>query len=150
MRRLIFTFLCDSQDYCHFFRKIILFYLEVYALWAWRGRHPLHFGRRDFFFARCLHLASSAGCRGRHPLRFKPWGFFFAGCLHLASSAGCRGRHPLRFKPRDLLLQYVCTSQARRDVEDAIPYILDDETFFHRMSAPRKLGGMSRTPYTTV
>jgi len=55
--------------------------------------------------------------------------FFFAGCLHLASSAGCRGRHPLRFKPRDLLLQYVCTSQARRDVEDAIPYGLNHEAF---------------------
>jgi len=46
--------------------------------------------------------------------------------------------------------QDVCTSQAWRDVEDAIPYILDDETFFHRMSAPRKLGGMSRTPSPTV
>ena len=35
------------------------------------------------------------------------------------------------------------------DVEDAIPYILDDETFFRRMSAPHKLGGMSRTPSPT-
>jgi uncharacterized protein YbaR (Trm112 family) len=36
---------------------------------------------------------------------------------------------PYIFDDETFSSQDVCTSQARRDVEDAIPYIFDDETF---------------------
>ena len=57
---------------------------------------------------------------------------------------------PYGLNHETFFLQDVCTSQARRDVEDAIPYGLNHEIYFYSMSAPRKLGGMSRTPFPTV